>query len=279
MIEGFFAIDYQVHSFCSHDGRASIQEQCARAVALGLEEIGFSEHKDFDPADPAAGHFDYARYAAEIEQARQEFAGQLVVRMGVEIDYQAWFEDKIADFLSTHPFDFVIGSVHYIDRVKLMTPEYIRGRTAEEAYRLYFQAVRDSVKSGLFDILGHLEYANRRGVHVFGPYDSAPYRQQLSELFDLLIERGVALEINTAGLRQGVGHTYPCAEHIALYATRGGTRITIGSDSHRPEELADSYIVAAQLALTNGLTHLTTWENRVPRLVPLRGDLVTPSSS
>lgn len=269
MIDGCYAIDYQVHSYCSHDGRASIREQCARAVELGLEEIGFSEHKDFDPADPAVDHFDYDRYAAEIAQAREEFAGRLVVRMGVEIDYQSWFEDKIADFLRVHPFDFVIGSVHYVDRVKLMTPEYVRGRTVEEAYRLYFRAVRDSVTSGLIDVLGHLEYANRLGVQVFGPYDPTPYREQVTELCDLLIARGVALEINTAGLRQGVGHTYPCAEHVALYAARGGSRISIGSDSHHPDELAHFYPVAARLALANGFQHVTTWENRTPRLVPL----------
>jgi histidinol-phosphatase (PHP family) len=80
MIEGFYAIDYQVHSFRSHDGRATIAEQCARAVAIGLDEIGFSEHKDFDPADPAVDYFDYDAYMTEIEAARQEFGDHLHIR-------------------------------------------------------------------------------------------------------------------------------------------------------------------------------------------------------
>src|SRR5258708_31654311 len=115
MINGLFAIDYQVHSLRSHDGQASIREQCLRAVEIGREEIGFSEQKDFDPQDPAVDFFDYALYLAEIERAREEFGISLTIRMGVEVDYQKWFEDEIRDFLATHTFDFVIGSVHYAD--------------------------------------------------------------------------------------------------------------------------------------------------------------------
>jgi histidinol-phosphatase (PHP family) len=269
MIDGYYAIDYQVHSLRSHDGLATIREQCGRAVALGLDEIGFSEHKDFDPADPVVDYFDYGRYADEIAEAREEFAGRLVVRMGVEVDYQKWFEEEIAGYLNRHRFDYVIGSVHYVGSKMLMTPEYLEGLDREEAYRRYFEAVRDSVESGLIDIVGHLEYANRRGVPAFGPYDPTPYRGQVSELFDRMVERGVALEINTAGLRQGVGHTYPCAGHVALYAERGGRLLSIGSDSHHPEDLAASYAVAGRLAMANGLTEVTVWEDRKPRPVAL----------
>jgi histidinol-phosphatase (PHP family) len=269
LIDGFYAIDYQVHSVRSHDGKATIREQCERAVELGLDEIGFSEHKDFDPADPVVEYFNYALYMEEIERAREEFEGRLIIRMGVEIDYQKWFEEEIATYLDSHPFDFVIGSVHYVDRVMLMTPEYVKDRSTEQAYRLYFEAIRDSVNSGLIDILGHLEYANRRGVGVYGPYDPSPYCAQLAEIFDLMISKSVALEVNTAGLRQGVGLIYPCEEHVALYAERGGKLLTIGSDSHHPDDLAASYSVAAQLALRHGLDHLAIWEDRVPKLVPL----------
>ena len=177
MIEGFYAIDYQVHSFRSHDGKASIMAQCERAVELGLDEIGFSEHKDFDPADPVVDYFNYEAYQKEIDATRQRFEGVLKIRAGVEIDYQIEFEDKIARYLESHPFDFVLGCVHYVNRVMIMTAEYNRERYAQTAYRDYFQAVFDSVNCGLFDILGHLEYANRRGVAAWGPYDSTRYAE------------------------------------------------------------------------------------------------------
>lgn len=271
MIDGFYAVDFQVHSFCSHDGKASLRDQCLRAVEIGLEEIGFSEHKDFDPADPVVDYFDYDRYRQQIEKAREEFSGALTIRMGVEIDYQRWFEEKIADYLQQHLFDFVIGSVHYVNRVPIMTNDYLRDRSVVEAYRLYFQAVYDSVCSGLIDIVGHLEYANRRAVPRLGPYDPSPYREQIAMLYGEMIRQGVALEINTAGLRQGVGHTYPCEEHIRLYAECGGTILSLGSDSHHPQDLAKSYGMAASLAVKYGLTEVSVWENRVRHARPLQG--------
>jgi histidinol-phosphatase (PHP family) len=270
MIDGFYATDLQVHSVRSHDGRATILEQCERAILLGLDVIGFSEHKDFDPQDPVVDYFDYDRYRAEIEEARARFGHQLTIRMGVEIDYQKWFEDQIRTWLEDHPFDFVIGSVHYVDRAKLMTPEYTRNRTREEAYKVYFDAVRHSVESGLIDIVGHLEYANRRGVPLYGPYDPSPYREDVIRIFQAMIARGVALEINTAGLRQGAGHTYPCDAHIKLYASLGGRLLTIGSDAHHPDDLAASYCTAADLALAAGLKSITDWQDRRPKPMPLR---------
>lgn len=270
MIENFFAIDYQVHSFRSHDGRSSIRQQCARAVEVGLDEIGFSEHKDFDPADPVVDYFDYNAYMAEIEAARREWGSSLKIRAGVEIDYQRWFEDKIAAYLDSHPFDFVIGSVHYVDRAMLMTPEYNRSRNAQQAYRDYFHAVADSVRCGLFDILGHLEYANRRGLAAWGAYRMEDYREELTALMDLVIAQGIVFEINTAGLHQNLGVTYPVAETVALYAERGGKLLSIGSDAHHPDQLAHAYATAARMALANGLTDVATWNQRQATLVPLK---------
>jgi histidinol-phosphatase (PHP family) len=270
MIDEFYAVDYQVHSFCSHDGRASLRDQCLRAVEIGLDEIGFSEHKDFDPEDPAVNYFDYEYYRSEVEKARAEFAGALKIRMGVEVDYQRWFEDQIADYLQRHPFDFVIGSVHYVDSVPIMSDVFLKDRSVTEAYSLYFQAVYDSVRSGMIDIVGHLEYANRRAVPRLGAFNPGPYREQIKQLYTEMIRQGVALEINTAGLRQGVGHTYPCEEHVRLYAECGGAIISLGSDSHHPDDLAESYTVAANLSLRYGLTKISTWENRVRTEHPLR---------
>ncbi len=270
MINGFFAIDYQVHSLRSHDGQATIRDQCLRAIEIGLDEIGFSEHKDFDPQESAVGYFDYALYRNEIERAREEFGCALNIRLGVEIDYQRWFENEIRDFLAIHAFDFVIGSVHYVDGQMLMTPEYNAGKTVEEAYQLYFDAVADSVRSGLIDIVGHLEYANRRGVPAFGPYNPTPYRDQVAGLFGEMVRCGVALEINTAGLRQGVGHTYPCSAHVQLYASLGGKLLSVGSDSHDPHDLGAFYKIAAELALSNGIEEVCVWQDRNPTLIPLR---------
>ncbi|CEK18145.1 histidinol-phosphatase [Chthonomonas calidirosea] len=262
MIAGYYAVDYQVHSFRSHDGSASIAEHCERAVAIGLDEIGFSEHKDFDPCDPVVDYFHYDAYLREIEAARQVWGDRLRIRAGVEIDYQKRFEEEIAAFLETYAFDFVLGSVHYVDGVLIMTPEYNRDRTQQQAYSDYFAAVIDSVRSGLFDVVAHLEYANRRGLAAWGPYDPEAYRDLLEVLFEEMIARGVALEINTAGLHHGLGTTYPVEATVALYAHKGGRYISIGSDAHHPDQLAHAYPHAVEMALRQGFTEVCTWEGR-----------------
>ena len=270
MIDGYYAIDYQVHSFRSHDGLASLADQCARAVEIGLDEIGFSEHKDFDPNDPLVSYFDYGRYMAEIEAARTEYGARLKIRAGVEIDYQKRFEAEIAEFLAAHRFDFVLTSVHFVDGKMIMTPEYNTGRTRRQAYADYFAAVLDSIQSGAMDILGHLEYANRRGLAAWGPYAPQEFEAELNLVFDAIIARNIPLEINTAGRHQGHGVTYPTAETVAMYARRGGKLLSIGADAHQPAQLAYDYKTAAEIALANGLTHVCAWQNRRFTQLPLK---------
>ena len=269
MIDGYYAIDYQVHSFRSHDGLASLADQCARAIEIGLDEIGFSEHKDFDPNDPLVSYFDYDRYMAEIEAAREEYGDRLKIRAGVEIDYQKKFESEIAAFLAAHPFDFVLTSVHFVDGAMLMTPEYNEGRTRRQAYTDYFAVVLDSVLSGSMDILGHLEYANRRGLRAWGPYDPQEFKAELNKIFDAIIARNIPLEINTAGRHQGYDVTYPTTETVAMYARRGGKLLSIGADAHQPAQLAHDYKTAAEIALANGLTHVCVWQDRKFTQIPL----------
>ena len=262
MIGGYYAVDYQVHSLRSHDGKVPIMDMCKRAVAIGLDEIGFSEHKDFDPNDQVVDFFDYDLYMQEISAARLYWGDQLKIRAGVEIDYQSWFEDKIGTYLDAHEFDFVLGSVHYVDRAKVMSEEYNRTRDAQTAYADYFRAVRDSVTSGLFDVLAHLEYANRLGIAAWGRYEMRAYQTELTAIFDRMVDERLALEINTAGIFHGIGATYPCADSVALFANRGGERISIGSDAHHPDQLGGNYIMAVNAALAAGVDTIITWEKR-----------------
>ena len=262
VIEGCYAIDNQVHSLRSHDGRYTIDQICKRAVEVGIDELGFTEHKDFDPNDPVVNYFDYDLYLEEIEVARGRWGDRLLIRAGVEIDYQIWFEDRIAAYLDSHSFDFVMGNVHHINGVMLMTPEYNRTRNARTAYSDYFNAVRDSTATGLFDVLGHLEYANRRGIAAWGLYDARSRKEELFAIFDTMMKHEMTLEINTAGLLHGIGMTYPCEETLRMYVERGGNSITIGSDAHQPDHLAYRYEKAVEMVRSCGITEVTGWAAR-----------------
>lgn len=241
------AADLHVHSMASHDGGASVLEMSRAAAAAGVEAIGFAEHKDFDRDDPVVNHFVYERYVEEVHQARAELGGSIKILMGVEIDYQAWFEDEIRSYLAAKAFDYVIGSVHYVARRMVMTSDFAGDRLADDCYSEYFDEVRRSAESGLFDVIGHPGYAMRRGVPRFGTYSGAGHARSVDGMLAAVVASGAALEVNTAGIRQGAGAMYPCAEHVARYRTLGGRRVVLGSDAHSPEHIAFAFDDALQM--------------------------------
>ena len=158
-------IDYHVHSTESCDGRSSILEMCQKAANLGMTEIGFSEHVDFDPSDRGYGFFDYDRYTSEIAKARKLFENRLVIRKGVEIDYQNRFEDEIKDWLRGKQFDFTIGSVHYVAG-RIIDHKLVTNSDLQTLYSAYFDEVIRSMESCLFNVVGHLDYIAKHGDNI-----------------------------------------------------------------------------------------------------------------
>lgn len=227
--------DLHVHTCLSHDGSGTVEDHCRAALARGIRVIGFTEHVDFDPADPGFGYYDYEACVSAIMDARRRFGRDLEILMAVEIDYQDWFEEDIARFLRRHAFDYVIGSVHAVGAQRLMGAEYCAGRTAHQAYADYFAAVRKSAASGLFDVIGHPGYATRRGIGVYGEPDYAALRDEIREALQTIVDSGTCLEINGAGLRHAQAEPYPGRAILAAFRDLGGRKVTLGSDSHQPE--------------------------------------------
>ena len=109
-----YLVDYHCHTGLSADAKGSPREVCLRAVEIGLAELAFTDHVDTDPSDPCYGHYDYERAFEAAERCREEFAGRLAVRLGVEIDYQERHRDEAVRAIGGRGFDVVIGSVHYL---------------------------------------------------------------------------------------------------------------------------------------------------------------------
>jgi histidinol-phosphatase (PHP family) len=209
--------------------------------------LGFAEHVDFDPNDPGYGFFDYEAIQRAVTEAKGRYAPDLEVLLGVEVDYQTWFEDSIRTFLSSHRFEYVIGSVHAVDGLQIMGREYMATRTPTEAYRDYYEAVAQSARSGLFDIIGHVGYALRRGLKAIGPPDAEALRACTDAALDAIAQSGACLELNSAGYRHGVGTCYPPRYLVDRYHALGGRHVTLGSDAHRPVDVGGD--LAGMLAL------------------------------
>lgn len=263
-------IDYHVHSDCSGDCSVPMLDVCREAVGRGIKIICFTEHIDFEPTDACYGTFDYPLYRSRIQEAREAFAGELDIRCGVEVDFVGKYRSRIEDFLAGKDFDYVLGASHYVNGVILEDHElYFPGKTAEEAYTPFFDNTLAAVETGWFDAIAHLDLCKRYGVHYLGRFDWTPYRERIEQILRAVIERDMALEINTSGLRQLPGDTYPCREILEFYFALGGRSITVGSDAHYAADVGRGIAQALEMARSVGFEHVRAFKDREFALMPI----------
>ena len=272
--------DYHHHSESSVDSETPMCEICAAALDRGVDQIAFTEHVDFIPEERNTGYFDYDSYMRHVEHCRREFAGRIEILAAVEIDYCPDFEDEIERWLRGRELDFVIGSVHYIrGKGNISEPrsvEYFAGRPVEEAYAEYFDLVARSAASGLWDALGHLDLVKRYGVEQYGPFDPALFAPVVDGILSDVIRHGMALEVNTSGLRQVPEETYPGPAILKRYRELGGERVTIGSDSHDAVRTGSGIHEGLRLLREAGFDRLTGYGDREPYSVPLPSGELRP---
>jgi histidinol-phosphatase (PHP family) len=269
-------LDLHVHSTCSVDGTSSIAEYARRAAELGLAEVGFCEHADFDPRDRSYGFLDLLRYDREIAAARAEVPG-IRLRQGVEITYQASLEKEIRDWLSGHAWDSVVTSVHLVDYADgwaiISEPRanesYFATHTQREAYAPYFEELLRAAQSGLGDVLGHFDLVKRYGTESYGRFEPTAFEDEVRAVLRAVVEGGMGLEVNTSGLRQRPAEPYPASKILRWYREMGGESLTIGSDAHHARHLGAGIEEALNLARAAGFRAITTFEARRPRWIDL----------
>ena len=246
-----------------------MEAQCRRAAEIGLQEIGFAEHFDLYPWNDGYGFYDYDAFARKIGAMRRQWGERVTVRMGIEIGEPHLYPAEIEAFLRDRAFDYVIGAVHWIGDLYPEGEEYLTSRSMEDAYGLYLEEVRRMAVAGEFDILAHLDLVKRKGARHYGPFPFERFRDQIAAILEAIIRRGIAMEVNTSGLRQAVRDTLPGMEAIALYRDLGGERITVGSDAHVPEDLAAGIPEALRRIASAGFRTVTVFEARQARQIEL----------
>jgi len=247
--------DYHVHSLYSVDATSTPAEIVKAAEARGIAEIAFTEHADFEYDDPGYGFYDHDAHTDALARIETDVR----VRKGVEIDYQKKFQNDVTAFLKDKRFDFVLGAVHFINGRSFTAPDFFHGFEEEELFSVFFDRTRELVEAGIIDVLAHLDILRRYSVSVYGPTDFTTYRDRYEEICRALIERGVALEVNTSGLRQEVADTFPTLDAVKLYWELGGRLITVGSDAHRAEDIGKGIGETVTKLKGIGFTELTTF--------------------
>lgn len=235
-------IDYHIHSKFSADSKEDLDNIFTRACDLGLSSIAITDHLDPFP-DPERNLFTFDKdaYFASLPSYREKYP-QLDIQIGAELGMIPQMVDKNRKDLAKYPFDFIIGSVHSVDLQDIGSGEFFPGRTLEEAYRLYYEAMLDCVKVyDFFHVLGHIDYIDRYVSYVPGqtqPLDDRAFAPVIEEVLNEIIRSGRGIELNTGGFRKGLGYGHPKPWILERYHALGGRIITIGSDAHMAKDLA-----------------------------------------
>ena len=254
--------DYHMHTpLCGHaEGEPMAYAQ--RAIEIGLKEIGFSDHAPLlSHRDPTIT-MDYSQltvYHQMIESVRKELEDKLTVLVGIEADYMPGFEDRTRELLAQYPYDYVIGSVHFIEKWGFDNPIQMKEwskRDVNSVFREYNKLIRKSALARLFDILGHVDLVKKFDFHP-----TEDMTEELEENARVFKKTGVVVEINTSGLRKPAREIYPSLQALKIYCARK-VPITFGSDAHSPEDVGKDFDKGRELALAAGYTEYVLFRNR-----------------
>jgi histidinol-phosphatase (PHP family) len=244
--------DYHMHTPLCRHAAGEPGDYAKRALAIGLTEIGFSDHSpmrrdDFDDWRMRSDQLD--EYVEKVRKTQKDFP-QLIIRLALEVDYLPGHEDWIRELAARHPWDYFIGSVHYVsDGWDIDNPKKVslwRERDAFAVWTDYFARLTMAVETGFFEIIGHPDLPKK-----FGHRPTCDCTTLYERFLTAVKKHNCAIELNTAGLRKDCKELYPSREIIQL-AFQKGVPITFGSDAHAPEEVGMSFSEAVQLAREAG---------------------------
>ena len=266
-------VDYHMHLRGSDDeprGRYSAdraEEYVEQARRAGVDEIGFSDH---------VYHFVQTRELWEIPWMLErcvddldEYVGAvteaksrgLPVKLGLEVDYFPGTEAELARLLEPYPWDYLLGSVHFVDGFPVdQEPGLVHKVPVGEAWRRYFTWLRNAARSGLFDVLAHPDLIK---FFRMRPADDELHYLH-AETADAIEAAGVCVEVSAAGLHKPTGEIYPDRELLAACRERG-VPITLASDAHEPAHVGRDVDLAAALARDVGYETVTVFEGRTRR--------------
>lgn len=261
-------LDYHLHTVrCGH-AQGRLQEYAERAVALGLAEIGFSDHFPLlHMEDPtlSMGMEQLPEYVREVEELRALYPG-LQVRLGIEVDYLPETAERLPTLLDAYPFDYIMGSLHFVDGFGFDDSRNLDGYAGRDLLALwerYFDLLGEAAESDLFDVLAHPDL-----IKKFGFRPDADVRHLYEACLDRVAATGLAVEVNTGGLRKPVGEMYPSADFLLLCRERD-IPLTLGSDAHCPQEVGERFEEALRLLRRVGYGELVRFNGRKRSYLPL----------
>lgn len=260
---GHIPHDYHMHSNISCDSKATMIEMGRSALARGITQITFTEHFDLHPLDYCLDHYDVDQYFKNLNAARATLTPEgLTIRAGVELGEPHRYGVRQQALLALHPYDIVLGSLHWVGDNSVFDHEYFRTTPMHDAATAYYTELLAMVQQGGFDILAHADVFKRVASEIYGTIPDAPFEGLIRPVWQACIDGGIGIEINTAAWRRGLDQPNPGETALRWYKEMGGEILTVGSDSHHPNDVGFALDRALDLARRVGFTHVAIFERR-----------------
>lgn len=252
--------DYHMHSKYSFDAVQTIEQAILKAISMNINEICFTEHVSFDPEDKSYNTFSFKDYKNEIDELSFKYRDKLNLKVGIEAGEPHLYKNEFNTYFNNNPLDFIIGSVHNLNRKGLNTN--LRENGVSITYEKYFNDVLNLANEGDFDVLGHLDLVQRYAFKLDGVYDFRKYKDIIYEILKTAIARGKGIEVNTSGLKQNL--LFPKIEILQMYKELNGEIITVGSDAHNYDRVGENIKSTYNMLKDIGFKYIFTFEKRKP---------------
>ena len=221
--------DLHVHTEFSCDSEADMKQYVKQAMHKNAQVICFTDHVDLNKNNYGYNYYMPESFFTKFNQVKEKYNNHVKVYAGIEFGEPRLYADKLKQ-LSEYPYDFIIGSIHWIG--DMFPCQKVREQySAKEFYTLYWEEVLKTVKQGGFDALGHIDFPKRYYGEIY--YSEA----KLKEIFKILLDKDMVIEINTSSLRKGHSETMPGRELLEIYRDCGGRYVTVGSDAHEEKDI------------------------------------------
>lgn len=279
--------DYHLHCEFSDDSNEPMENQVEQAINLGLEEMCFTDHVDYgikkDWDDPsgvewrngiehgaqvhmALANVDYPKYFAKLKKMKEQYGDKITIKQGLEFGIQSITVDDFKKLYDKYKeeLDFVLFSMHQVNNLEFWTQDFQKGKIQKEYNDEYYQEIYKTMKMFKdYSCLAHLDLLARYDLNGIYPFEKE--EDIIAEILKQAISDGKGIEINTSSWHYGLKDTQPCRAILKLYKDLGGKIITVGSDAHKTEYLAD-HIKDAYEILKNeiGIDEVCTFDHMVP---------------
>jgi len=260
--------------FCEH-ATSTLREVLEAAVAFGYQTFGVSEHaprsqdRFLYSSEREKGytlerlHGEFDAYAEALGALAKEFEGRLVVLRGFEAEVipKASYVEEMLNLLKRHQFDYIVGSVHYVDEIQIDGDKAgfdaaVAGCGGIEPFAVrYYDTVASMVDALRPDVVGHLDLI-RRNAPPDAVLDTPAIREAADRALKVIQDQGAILDLNTAGYRKGLGSPYP-APWLVRRATEMGVGFCFGDDSHGPAQVGEGLEQGRQYLIENGVAEIS----------------------